>query len=536
MSRYRHGGGRDGNVAAGTLSVLKSAIPGVDTVVNLRPAFGGVDPESLESARTRAAMEIRTRYRAVTPDDFEFLCGEASPRVARAVCLPPGEDGMVHVHILPAVAPADRQLTVDEVTPDEELMTEVAEYLDERRVIGMSVQLLPVKLRGVSVVVNLQASQNADLERVEQDVAYALYTYLNPLVGGSSEGIGEGWEFGRALNQGELYGIVRKIAGVEFIKILRVYETDLATGKQDPKPAGSYIEIAEDEVIASATHIIKAERAETMSSDRPRYVAQSRADEQARVLDDEPARPALRHRGPEGRLGARLPAPEHAEHLPGRATSACGSSSRSRRCSTRSSATLDVLDRYFHPTLAPRDVLDLLAAWLGLTVDESWPDERLREALVPRGRALTAPRNRGRAEARARDRVPRAAPAGRGRRRRQLGDDRKRDEGSPAELCGLLRHTDPREDAARGGARDRADQAGARQLPAARQSAQEARRDLRHRNGRLPEVLDRQRRRRLLRQLRDLPALGSDAAPAGRQARRPQPGAARRARGSRCTG
>ena len=43
--------------------------------------------------------------------------------------------------------------------------------------------------------------------------------------------------------------------------------------------------------------------------------------------------------------------------------------------------TLDVLPRYFHPTLAPRDVLDLLAAWVGLTVDESWADERLREAL-----------------------------------------------------------------------------------------------------------------------------------------------------------
>ena len=106
--------------------MLKSAIPGVDTVTNLRPAFGGVDPESLESARTRAAMEIRTRYRAVTTDDFEFLCGEASPRVARAVCLPPGEDGMVRVHILPVVAPADRQLTIDELSPDEELLTEVA--------------------------------------------------------------------------------------------------------------------------------------------------------------------------------------------------------------------------------------------------------------------------------------------------------------------------------------------------------------------------------------------------------------------------
>jgi phage tail-like protein len=44
-------------------------------------------------------------------------------------------------------------------------------------------------------------------------------------------------------------------------------------------------------------------------------------------------------------------------------------------------ATLDVLPEYFHPDLAPSDVLDLLAAWLGLAVDESWPDERRRHAL-----------------------------------------------------------------------------------------------------------------------------------------------------------
>jgi phage tail-like protein len=44
-------------------------------------------------------------------------------------------------------------------------------------------------------------------------------------------------------------------------------------------------------------------------------------------------------------------------------------------------ATLDVLSRYFHSTLAPRDVLGLLASWVGLPVDESWADDRLREAL-----------------------------------------------------------------------------------------------------------------------------------------------------------
>ena len=261
FTRYRYGGGRQGNVAAGTLRVLKSAIPGVATVTNPLPALGGVDPESLESARTRAAMEIRTRYRAVTAEDFEFLCGEASPRVARAVCVPPNGDGAIRVHILPVATPPDRQLSFAELSPDEALFAEVAAYLDERKLVGTSVQLLPVKLRGVSAVVNLQAVPGADLQRIEQDVAYALYAYLNPLVGGSPDGLGEGWEFGRPLNQGELYGVVRGIDGVDFVKILRVYETDLRTGKQEPKPAGSYIELGPDELIASGTHIVKAEHA-----------------------------------------------------------------------------------------------------------------------------------------------------------------------------------------------------------------------------------------------------------------------------------
>ena len=42
-------------------------------------------------------------------------------------------------------------------------------------------------------------------------------------------------------------------------------------------------------------------------------------------------------------------------------------------------ATLDALPAYFYPELAPRDLLELLAAWLGLDVDESWPESRRRE-------------------------------------------------------------------------------------------------------------------------------------------------------------
>jgi predicted phage baseplate assembly protein len=258
MSRYRYGGGRAGNVAAGSLTVLRSPIPGVDTVANPTPAAGGVDAEPLEHARQRASMEIRTRYRAVTAEDFEFLAGEASPRVARAVCVAPVDSGAIGLQILPHVFPADRQLRYEELVPDEELLRDVGEYLDARRLIGTRLALQPCRFRGLSVVVNLQAAPLADTARVEEDVAHALYTYLNPLVGGDAHGAGGGWPFGRALNQGELYGIVHAVDGVEFVKILRIYETDMVTGEQSSKPAGTHIVLEPDELLASGQHIVRA--------------------------------------------------------------------------------------------------------------------------------------------------------------------------------------------------------------------------------------------------------------------------------------
>ncbi len=262
FSRYRHGGGRQGNVIPDALTILRSPVPGVAEVTNPRGALGGVDAETLDAARARAALEFRTRHRAVTASDFEVLAREASPRIARAACVPPQNGGPVRVHLLPRVDPPDRKLTNDELVPTEELFAEVGAYVDERRLIGTTVELAPMKLRGMSVVVNLQAEPRTDLGRIEEQVSYALYTYLNPLVGGRLDGIGEGWELGRALNQGELYGIVHGVPGVDFVKILRVYETDMASGKQEAKPAGTHIQLEADETIASGTHIVKAEHRE----------------------------------------------------------------------------------------------------------------------------------------------------------------------------------------------------------------------------------------------------------------------------------
>jgi phage tail-like protein len=42
---------------------------------------------------------------------------------------------------------------------------------------------------------------------------------------------------------------------------------------------------------------------------------------------------------------------------------------------------LDSLYAHLDPDLAPRDMLEVIAFWLGLETDEGWPDEQLREVV-----------------------------------------------------------------------------------------------------------------------------------------------------------
>ena len=261
MSRYRHGGGRIGNVPPDSLTTLRNAIPGVASVTNPGPARGGVDTQTIDGARARAALEIRTRHRAVTAQDYEFLATGASPRVARAVRVQDGEPG-VTLAILPEVDPSNRRLTIAELTPDPDLLELIARHLNARKAASCPVRLQPVRFRAVSVVANLEVSSRADAEQIERRVADALYGYLNPLTGGTAHGHGTGWPFGRPLNQGELYAIVHAVAGVESVRILRLYEVDLHTGERAAKPAGRQIALAPDELIASGEHIVRVARRE----------------------------------------------------------------------------------------------------------------------------------------------------------------------------------------------------------------------------------------------------------------------------------
>jgi predicted phage baseplate assembly protein len=263
LAGYHYGGGARGNVVAGKLRVLRRGIPGVASVTNEAPALGGVDAETVEVGRQRAEMELRTRDRAVTAQDFEFLSGEASPRVARARCGRPAPGQAIPVYLLPVVPEPfpepPRALTFEELTPEKDVLAQVRVYLEARRVLGTSVDVQPARLRGVQVAVDARVDRFGDPLRVEREIRRALYRHLNPF-GGSFAGDSEGWAFGRAVTDGELRAVVHAVPRVRRISLLRIYDTDLANPEAPPQPAGATIVIGPDELVCSGTHAVTCSR------------------------------------------------------------------------------------------------------------------------------------------------------------------------------------------------------------------------------------------------------------------------------------
>src|SRR5581483_11122508 len=64
--KYQVGGGVRGNVNAMTLTQLTRAIAYIDKCYNAIPAAGGADAETVEEAKARAPLTLKSRDRAVT--------------------------------------------------------------------------------------------------------------------------------------------------------------------------------------------------------------------------------------------------------------------------------------------------------------------------------------------------------------------------------------------------------------------------------------------------------------------------------------
>ncbi|MFJ3924641.1 putative baseplate assembly protein [Streptomyces sp. NPDC090022] len=229
---YLTGGGRRGNVARRTLNVLRSSIPYVARVENRRAAGGGVDGEDVANARLRGAMGLRTRERAVTAEDYEYLTRQAAPEVARVRCVEALEEGPGAVRVLLVPAAEDDgegRLEFGRMACPPALLRHVTAYLDARRVLGTRLVVEPPYYQGVTVVAVLHATAGVPAARVQRAALAALYRQLNPLTGGPS---GDGWPFGRAVHSGAVWAVLEQVPGVESVESVRLFPADLETRRR----------------------------------------------------------------------------------------------------------------------------------------------------------------------------------------------------------------------------------------------------------------------------------------------------------------
>jgi predicted phage baseplate assembly protein len=256
VRRYCVGGGARGNVGPGAIRTLKSSIPFVGAVENLRRAQHGADGESIEQAKVRGPILLRSRSRAVTVEDFETISCEAAPEVTRVRCLPAGaegvEPGSVKVLVVPA-ATADRgRLVLGDLVPSEDTLRRVAERLDEVRLIGTRVVVEPPMYRGITVVAQLVARPRMRADKVQAEAVEALYRFLNPLTGGPD---GAGWPFGRAVHSGEVFGVLQKVDGVDVVEDVRLFSANPVTGERG-QPTGR-VDLPANSLVFSYEHQIR---------------------------------------------------------------------------------------------------------------------------------------------------------------------------------------------------------------------------------------------------------------------------------------
>jgi predicted phage baseplate assembly protein len=234
MVSYRTGGGRQGNVQANSLQFLKSAVPYVDSVINHQGAINGADAESLEQAVIKAPRILRSRDRAVTVEDFEVLAQIAGQgAIARVHCLPANANrqaGTVTLLVVPnfntdAIAEGGSStiaqgqgLSPNKFDLSSALQEQVLRYLDERRLLGVQVQLQQPEYMGVCVQteIGLEPAYDNSLAREEilRAIRISLYKFLNPLTGGIE---GKGWVLGRPLYESDIVALLQQARGVRYL-------------------------------------------------------------------------------------------------------------------------------------------------------------------------------------------------------------------------------------------------------------------------------------------------------------------------------
>ena len=232
---YRTGGGAAGNVAAGSITTLRDAVPGI-SVTNRTPGTGGRDAESFDNALVRGPTDFHRLARAVTARDVETLARRSSG-IARAKAFTKSEfwkyaqPGIIEVRLVPTLGTDASALrpTMEELRPpttDE--LDKVLHALDVARPLSSRIEVGWTSLKSVSVKLEVVVSRQEDRVALERRVMDRLYRLITPLPRSAWD---DGWPYGRALRRYDVEGAIRTEPGVLYTNRVELIADDMPAGQ-----------------------------------------------------------------------------------------------------------------------------------------------------------------------------------------------------------------------------------------------------------------------------------------------------------------
>lgn len=194
-----------------------------------KPEWQFDETKTLNQNIQDTVLSLRDEQRAVTVEDFERLARAADNNVARAYCLPRRnlesgqsdaatreEAGHISVVIIPWPS---NPIQKPPFEPGQDLIRKVrqdeSKGLKQRCLI--TTRLHVVGPRYLKIGVRVKIRINADV--LEQDVRKItldeLHAYFHPLTGGTQ---GTGWPLGRNVYVSDIYALLDKLPGVDFVE------------------------------------------------------------------------------------------------------------------------------------------------------------------------------------------------------------------------------------------------------------------------------------------------------------------------------
>jgi len=205
------------------------------------PTWTRAEGTSLDAAVRQTIVDVRERYRAVTPADFERLAGHAWPgtdaarqfgdagRLHRVRCVPHRNLAATDPATRGAPAPAHMSLVVLPATvagtpgtapqPTGELLAALWTFLDDRVTLTTRHHVIGPDYVPVTVSANLAPHPDAPPERTPELARQALAAFFDPRSGGPDR---SGWPFGRAVYVSEVYAVLEQLSTVDYVEDVRV--------------------------------------------------------------------------------------------------------------------------------------------------------------------------------------------------------------------------------------------------------------------------------------------------------------------------